>query len=103
MTYHSTREEVRALRFDRERIAGLLGRYPGINADETDEIVTFLRTGPHLHVGLLTSSDRLRSKLDAFMHEHKAKFSVSFMEGAAVVAVIGLVLFGLWIAWEIFG
>jgi hypothetical protein len=102
MSYRTTTEEVRALRFDRERIAGLIGRYPEITSDETDEIVTFLRDGPHLDVGLLTSNDGLRAKLDAFMQDHKARFSVSFIEAAAVIAAIVFVLATLWVGWEIF-
>ena len=60
MNYQTTHEEVRALRSDRERIADLLSRYPRLSHHETGEIVTFLRTGRHLDIGMLTSSERLR-------------------------------------------
>src|SRR5690242_9444583 len=48
MTEHTTHEEVRALRADRQHIAALIGRYPRISDREAQEIVTFLRTGRHL-------------------------------------------------------
>lgn len=100
MTNRTTREQVRALRFDRERIAGLIGRYPTISADETNEVLSFLRNGRHLDVGLLTSNDRLRPKLDAFMEEHKSHFRLSVLESFAVLAAIGAFLYGLWLASE---
>ena len=100
MTNRTTREQVRALRFDRERIAGLIGRYPTISADETSEVLSFLRNGRHLDVGLLTSNDRLRPKLDAFMQEHKGHFRLSVLESLAVLAAIGAFLYGLWLASE---
>ena len=103
MTNRTTREQVRALRIDRDRIAGLVGRYPAVTQEETGEILRFMRTGRHLDIGLLTSNQRLRPKLDAFMEEHKAHFRVSFMESAAVIAAILATLFGLWLAWEAFG
>ena len=100
MTNRTTREQVRALRFDRERIAGLIGRYPTLSADETNEVLSFLRNGRHLDVGLLTSNDRLRPKLDAFMEEHKDHFRLSVMESLVVLAAIGAFLYGLWLASE---
>ena len=102
MTNRTTREEVRALRFDRERIAGLIGRYPTISAEETSEVLSFLRNGRHLDIGLLTSNDRLKPKLDAFMEEHKSHFRVSVIESWAVIAAIGAVLYALWLASKAF-
>lgn len=102
MTNRTTREEVRALRFDRERIAGLIGRYPTISADETHEVLSFLRNGRHLDIGMLTSNDRLKPKLDAFMEEHKGHFRLSVLESLAVMAAIGAFLYGLWLAAEAF-
>jgi hypothetical protein len=102
MTTRTTRDEVRALRFDRERIAGLIGRYPTISPDETNEVLSFLRNGRHLDIGMLTSNDRLKPKLDAFMEEHKAHFRLSILESLAVMAAIGAFLYGLWLAAEAF-
>ena len=98
MTNRTTREQVRALRFDRDRIAGLIGRYPTISADETSEVLGFLRNGRHLDIGLLTSNERLKPKLDAFMEEHKAHFRISFLESSAAIAAIAALIYGLWLA-----
>ena len=103
MTNRTTREQVRALRFDRERIAGLIGRYPTISDEETSEVLGFLRNGRHLDIGLLTCNDRLKPKLDAFMEEHKGHFRVSSLESSAVIAAIAVILYGLWLALEVFG
>lgn len=102
MNNRTTREQVRALRFDRERIAGLIGRYPTISPDETNEVLSFLRNGRHLDIGMLTSNDRLKPKLDAFMADHKGHFRLSVLESLAVLAAIGAFLYGLWLAAEAF-
>ena len=57
-------------------------------------------SGSTLKIGLLTSNDRIRPQLDAFMAEHKAHFRVKWIEGAAVVAAIAAILAMLWYAWE---
>jgi hypothetical protein len=93
-------EEVRAIRLTRERVAELLSRYPRMARHEVDEVIEFLRNGRHLEIGLLTSNDRIRPQLDAFMAEHKAHFRVRWLEGATVVAAIAAILAMLWFAWE---
>lgn len=103
MNYPAMHEEVRALRTDRERIAGLLSRYPDVTEGESAEIVTFLRTGRHLDVGLLTSDEALKPNLDAFMEDHKSHFRLKWGEGAfAVGAIAGLIAI-FWLVWEAFG
>jgi hypothetical protein len=87
----------------RERISGLLSRYPELSEQETREILDFLRTGRHLDVGLLTSDEALRPKLDAFMEEHKSHFRLGFGEGTLVTGAIVALIVLLWIAWELFG
>jgi hypothetical protein len=88
MIYQTAHEEVRARCSDRERIADLLSRYPRLSHHETGEIVTFLRTGRHLDIGMLTSSERLRPHLDAFMADHRSHFRVKWGEGSAVIGGI---------------
>jgi hypothetical protein len=102
MNYQTTHEEIRALRADRERVADLLERYPRISAEEIREIITFLRTGRHLEIGLLTSNDRLRPNLDAFMHDHKAHLQVKWREAVALIAGVGALLTMCWLIWEAF-
>ena len=71
-----------------ERVSDLLTRYPHISGSEADEITLFLKTGRHLEIGLLTSNDRVRRKVDCFMNENKARFRVKWHEIAAAIALI---------------
>jgi hypothetical protein len=102
MNFQTTREEVRALRSERERAADLLARYPKVSDEETREILRFLRHGRHLDVGLLSSDERLRPKLDAFMEKHKKHFRVKWTETATLIGAIVAVLTTAWLAWEAF-
>jgi hypothetical protein len=102
MIYQTAHEEVRARCSDRERIADLLSRYPRLSHHETGEIVTFLRTGRHLDIGMLTSSERLRPHLDAFMADHRSHFRVKWGEGSAVIGGIVALLLIFWLVWEAF-
>jgi len=100
MNYPAMHEEVRALRADRERVSDLLSRYPKVTGDESAEILTFLKTGRHLDVGLLTADEQLKPNLDAFMEDHKYHFQVKWGETALVVAGIAAVIAILWLLWE---
>ncbi|MFL6776251.1 MAG: hypothetical protein ACJ8FN_07620 [Sphingomicrobium sp.] len=102
MGYLSTHEEIRAARLNSEEVADLLSRYPRVSDNEAGQILAFLRRGRHLDVGLLTSNDRLRPKLDAFMHDHKSHFRLKWSEGVAVSAGIVTLLLFLFLAWEVF-
>jgi hypothetical protein len=95
-------EEIRAIRSNRERVSELLSRYPRVRKDEVREILAFLRTGRHLDVGLLTSNERLRPNLDAFMEDHKEHFRVNWREGALVIGGLLALLIILWLIWEAF-
>lgn len=83
-----------------ERVAGLLARYPALSEQEKSEILDFLRTGRHLDVGLLTSSDALRPQLDAFREEHKAQLQLRWAEIVGFTAAISAAAAALWIGFE---
>jgi len=102
MNYPAMHEEVRAIRADRERVADLLSRYPKVTGDESAEILTFLRTGRHLDVGLLTSNEKLKPRLDAFMEDHKHHFRVKWGEATLVIAGIAALIAIFWLVWEAF-
>lgn len=95
-------EEARALRADRQHVAALIDRYPRLSEDETKEVITFLRTGPHLDVGMLTGDEALKPKLEAFMAEHKQHFRLKWTESLAVTAGIFGVPTAAWALWEAF-
>ena len=62
-----------------------------------------MKNGRHLEIGLLTSNESLRPRLDAFMEDHKKHFGVSFGEVAAIVAMIAAFLLAAWLFWELIG
>lgn len=86
----------------RERVAELLSRYPRVSANETREILSFLKTGRHLEIGLLTSNQTLQPNLDAFMADHHRHFRVKWSEAALVIGGIVAVLVILWLVREAF-
>jgi len=87
-------------RLNSKRVADLVSRYPGVTQDEAQEIVTFMRKGRHLDIGLLTADDAIRPNLDAFMEDHKADFRVKWWESAGVTGAIAIALIGFWLIWE---
>lgn len=95
-------EEVRAVRSTRERIADILSRYPHLSPQDRDEVLRFMKEARHLEVGLLTSNEQVRPKLDAFMEEHRSHFAPSWGEIAAVVAALVGLLAVLWLIWAAF-
>lgn len=102
MSYHYPHHvgTIQASRSDRERVSDLVSRYPRVTDDEAMEIIAFMRTGRHLDIGLLTSDDEIRPKLDAFMEDHKSEFRVKWWESAAVIGGIGVLLVVFWLVWE---
>jgi hypothetical protein len=100
MNADARREEVRALRATRQDIAELVRRYPHVSDAEARQIVTFLRTGRHLDVGMLAGDDTLKPQLDRFMTDHAKDLRVGFWEGSAVIATIAGFLGLCWLVWE---
>ena len=101
MNAHTRREHARDLRLTRQEVADLLHRYPQVSDAEAREVVTFLRNGRHLDVGLLTGDERLKPHLDRFMADHARHFRLSVGEATGVTAAI-LAFLGLcWLIWEL--
>jgi hypothetical protein len=84
----------------REQIADLLRRYPHVSDGEAKAILTFLRKGRHLDVGILTGDTELKPQLDSFMADHAKHFRLGIGEGSAVVAAIVAFLGICWLIWE---
>jgi hypothetical protein len=87
--------------YKREDIADLLYRYPRVSDAEAKRIVTFLRKGRHLDVGMLAGDDALKPQLDLFMADHAKHFRLSFAEAAGVTAAIAGFLALCWLIWEL--
>lgn len=100
MNAHTRDEKARALSLTREQVAELLYRYPHVSDVEAKWIITYLRKGRHLDVGMLTADERLKPQLDSFMADHAKHFRVGLGEGAAVVAAIAGFLAACWLIWE---
>ena len=93
-------ENGRASRLTREQAANLLYRYPHVSEAEENAILTFLRKGRHLDVGILTADEQLKPQLDSFMRDHAKYFRVGIVEGSALVAAIGGLLAICWLIWK---
>jgi hypothetical protein len=83
----------------RERASELLRRYARVSEEKPGEILRFIRTGRHLDIGLLSSDDGLRPKLESFMKDHKTDLRVNWRESAAVVGGILVLLITAWLIW----
>lgn len=73
----------------RQHIEGLLRRYPNISEAETQDIITFLGTGNHLDVGLVSGSDELKETVARFRKEHSRHFRLKLYEVALFLLAIG--------------
>ena len=96
-------EHAHAVTSSRLHVADLLARYPNISERESAQILSFLRTGRHLDIGLLTSNTQLRPQLDSFMAEHRKELSLGFSEIAILVSGITALLAACWLVWSTFG
>jgi hypothetical protein len=103
MNAYATRLKTSHWETSHERVAELLAHYPKVSKNDNLEILEFMKNGRHLEIGLLTSDEKLRPNLDAFMEDHKKHFRVSFAEATAVVAMIAAFLLAAWLFWELIG
>jgi len=101
MNANTRREYARAIRLTRQEVADLLHRYPHVSDDEAGRIVTFLRKGRHLDVGMLTGDEALKPHLDRFMVDHAKHFRLSVGEATGVTAAIVALLGFCWLIWEV--
>ena len=100
--YPSQIEEVRAARSTRDRVAGLISRYPHVSEKDRKEILEFLKEARHLEIGLLTSNDNVRPQLDAFMEDHKRHFRLGVLDLVRLLALIGAIVMVCWLVWKAF-
>lgn len=84
----------------RQHIEELLERYPAITVPEEQEIVHFLRKGPIIDVGMVTSNEALQEKVARFRADHKADFSMRGRD--LIIFAVLLVAFSLacWLLWD---
>ena len=94
-------EEVRAYRSTRQRVADMLRRYPRVSDRERQEILGFIRHGRHLDIGLLTSDDTLRPRLDAFVEDHKHHLQLGVADIARLVVVLAAAVLVCVLIWDL--
>jgi len=87
-------------RLTRDQVSDLLVRYPYVSDAEAKLILTFLRHGRHLDVGMLTANQAVKAQLDSFMEDHKRHFRIGIGEGSAVVGAIAAFLAICWFIFE---
>jgi hypothetical protein len=78
----------------RSRVEDLLSKYPYVDAAEAAEILHFMKKGPPLEVGLMTTVDSLKQPLDAFRRDHARHFELGLKDyllaAAVVIALIAI-------------
>ncbi|MBX3497860.1 MAG: hypothetical protein KF889_00320 [Alphaproteobacteria bacterium] len=83
-----------------QRAEDILRCYPAISAEETRELITFLKHGKIIEIGRVTSIPELRENVEAFRREHRRAFALGFrdyLKFAIFVAVpAGLVFWLIW-------
>jgi len=72
----------------RTRIAGLLDHHPNLSADETAEILDFLKTGSMIDIGMLRGDPTYRAKIETV----KAANHRAFRLGPVRSVLIGLAI-----------
>ena len=100
MNTHASNPAASAASLSREAVAELLIRYPRVSGEEARLILTFLRKGRHLDVGMLTGDETLRPHLDRFTADHARHFRLGVGEAATVVGAILAFLVICWLVWE---
>lgn len=84
----------------RDRMARLLHRYPALEPDETQEILTFLKTGAILDIGMLKGDPEMHDRIDRIQKDHAAYFKATPLQRLSVAALLVVpVLLMCWMAW----
>ncbi|MCL6699246.1 hypothetical protein LZ496_10695 [Sphingomonas sp. NSE70-1] len=99
MEHQILHESAGARRLDLERASELLARYPDVSGKEAREILTILRDGRYLDVGIITSNPQLKPRLDAFVADHWDKFQARSGQAETIAGLIVLLLFVAWAIW----
>lgn len=82
------------------RVSALLGRYPTLTDDEMGEVLSFIRKGPALELGLLGGDEALKPQLDRFRADHARSLSIGGKEIAVIVAIFVIVIVATILLWD---
>jgi hypothetical protein len=101
MEMNSSEQRQLANRQLREHISGLVVRYPNISEAETAEIIRFLKKGPLLDTGMLSSNEHIKPKLRQFIDDHAKEFAIGIKGVMIVILVVLTVAFLGTALWDI--
>lgn len=84
----------------RERVEQLLERYPDLSLEETALILRFLKKGPFLETGLLSSNETIRPKLERFRADHRKQLSAGSRSLAIAALLVFLIIVAVVLLWD---
>lgn len=86
----------------RERIAGLLNRYPALDPSERTELIAFLKSGPAIDRGMLKGDPTHAAAIRRVEADHPEQFRLGIARQLFVAAAIVLPFLAIcWLAWEV--
>lgn len=83
-----------------QRAEDLLHAYPGITDAEIEEVATYLKSGPPMDIGLLSSNDAAWSAAERLRTDHKHLFATSMRGRLIWLASITAFFVVLAILWD---
>ncbi len=84
-----------------DRMTTLLRRYPAIEDQERQEVLSFLSTGPQEEVVLVTHAEGLEPRVRAFRKDHPEAFPSGLK--AWLPMIVFVVVAALGVAWRLLG
>lgn len=86
----------------RDRIAGLLNRYPALDPVELDELIAFIKSGPAVDRGMLKGDPLAAAAIRRVEADYPREFRLGLGRQLAVAAAIILpFLLICWLGWEV--
>ncbi len=85
----------------RDRIAGLLNRYPALEPSERGELIAFIKSGPAIDRGMLKGDPTHAAAIRRVEADHPEQFRLSIARQLFVAAAVALPFLAIcWLAWE---
>lgn len=85
----------------RDRIAGLLNRYPALEPSEHAELIAFIKSGPAIDRGMLKGDPIHAAAIRRVEADHPEQFRLSIARQLFVAAAVALPFLAIcWLAWE---
>ncbi len=86
----------------RDRMAGLLNRYPALDPVELVELIAFIKSGPAVDRGMLKGDPATAAAIRRVEADHPAHFRLGIGRQLLVAAAIVIPFLAIcWMAWEV--